>query len=41
MKAMLTGFSAIILIAICAFIILNTLGFEASAVHSGNAVRLD
>lgn len=41
MKAMLTGFAAMVLIAIGAYVGLNQLGFTSQARHSGADVRLD
>ncbi|MEP2782545.1 MAG: hypothetical protein ABJO67_17165 [Pseudoruegeria sp.] len=41
MKAMLTGFAAVVFVAIASSAILDTLGFDSSAVHSGPSVRLD
>ncbi|WP_406644810.1 hypothetical protein QEZ52_13100 [Aliisedimentitalea scapharcae] len=41
MKAMLTSFAAIVLIAIAANFGLERAGFSAQDVHSGTAVRLD
>ncbi len=41
MKAMLTGFAAIAVIAVGANLILDNAGFAARDVQSGAAVRLD
>lgn len=41
MKAMLTGFVAIAVIAVGANLILNNAGFAARDMQSGAAVRLD
>lgn len=41
MKAMLTAFAAIILIAIGAFYALNEAGFSSEERLAGDAVRLD
>lgn len=41
MKAMLTGFAAIILIAIGATFVLDQIGMTAQDQATGNAVRLD
>ncbi|MFV1495056.1 hypothetical protein VWY34_06315 [Phaeobacter sp. JH20_02] len=41
MKAMLTGFAAIIVIAAGANLALDQAGFASYEVHSGSAVRLD
>lgn len=41
MNAMLAGFVATIVIAVVAWWVLNHLGFSASEVYSGAAVRLD
>lgn len=41
MKAMLTGFVAIILIAVAANFALERAGFASADVNSGTAVRLD
>ena len=41
MKAMLTGFAAMIVISVGAYFALQELGFTAGAVNSGDAVRLD
>ena len=41
MKAMLTGFAAIAVIAVGASLILDNAGFAARDVQSGAAVRLD
>ena len=41
MKAMLTGFAAIVVIAIGANVVLQNAGFSAEERNSGTAVRLD
>lgn len=41
MKAMLTGFAAMICITIGAWAALNNAGFSAADIHSGTNVRLD
>jgi hypothetical protein len=41
MKAMLTGFVAIVVITIVAWYGLGQAGFSSAEVHSGDAVRLD
>ncbi|MEL6564634.1 MAG: hypothetical protein AAGK30_00685 [Pseudomonadota bacterium] len=41
MKAMLTGFAAMIVISVSAYFALQELGFSAGNVNSGDAVRLD
>ena len=41
MKAMLTGFAAIIVIAIAAFFALEQAGFSSADVFSNDNVRLD
>lgn len=41
MKAMMTGFAGVVLVAVCANLVLNNLGFTSQDVHSGASVRLD
>lgn len=41
MKAMLTGFIAIAVLAVAAHFVLERAGFSSQEVHSGDAVRLD
>jgi len=41
MKAMLTGFVAMVVISVAAYFVLNDLGFSAAEVGSGENVRLD
>lgn len=41
MKAMLTGFVAIIVIGVAAFYALDRAGFSSEEVHSSGNVRLD
>lgn len=41
MKAMLMGFAAMIVISVGAYVVLQQMGFSASDVYSGDAVRLD
>jgi hypothetical protein len=41
MKAMMTGFAAIIVIGIAAYYGLGQAGFSSAEVHSADSVRLD
>ncbi|MGR3492499.1 MAG: hypothetical protein ACU0DW_10600 [Shimia sp.] len=41
MKPMLTGFAAIVVIAVLAYVALNGAGFSSSDVFSGDNVRLE
>ncbi len=41
MKAMMTGFVAMIVIAVGAWVVLGEMGFSTSDMHSGANVRLD
>lgn len=41
MKAMLTGFAAVVVIGVGAYVVLGELGFSSRDVYSGPNVRLD